>query len=154
LRNVPAASSKLSTNLVGTWKLTDRSTQRNEPGASVVPRPDSVIALLVYDLAGNFSAQFMTKDRNPSLLEIEPAPAGKNNSRTIAGYDAYFGTYVVDDETGTVTQTLTGCLAPENVGQVLTREMSVNRDTLTIQVRTTDDDGAPLVLSLNWRRLA
>jgi hypothetical protein len=31
--------------------------------------------------------------------------------------------------------------------------MSVNVDRLTIRVDTTDDDGAPLVLSLNWRRV-
>jgi len=149
---VPDQSSTLSTNIIGTWQVIDRTTQRREPGAPVIPRPDNVIALLVYDRAGNFSAQFMTKDRDP-VLTIDPAPAGQNNSRTIAGYDAYFGTYVVDDDKGTVTQTLTGCLAPENVGQVLTREMSVDGDTLTIRVDTTDDDDTPLVLTLKWRRV-
>lgn len=64
-----------------------------------------------------------------------------------------FGRYVVDDASGSVTQTLTGSLSPENVGQVLTRRMSVDNGELTIRADTATDDGEAAVLTLRWRRL-
>jgi len=48
--------------------------------------------------------------RNRSGPEIDVTGAGPNNSRARGGYDAYFGTYTVDDANGTVTQSLTGAL--------------------------------------------
>jgi len=76
-----------------------------------------------------------------------------NNSRAQNGYDAYFGTYDVDDAQGTVTQRLVGALSRENVGQVLTRIMTIVRDELIIRVQTATNDGAPLVRTLRWRRV-
>ena len=75
-----------------------------------------------------------------------------NNSRAQNGYDAYFGTYTVDDDSGTVTQRLIGSLSAENVGMVLTRSMSVDRDTLTIEVKTAAADGEPITRTLVWQR--
>jgi hypothetical protein len=80
------------------------------------------------------------------------ASAAPNNTRAQGGYDAYFGTYTVDDAQGTVTQTLVGALSAANVGQVLTRSMSVEGDTLTIAVDTAAADGEPVTRTLVWRR--
>lgn len=145
-----AGARQLSEALIGSWDLVSRHTQSGADGP-VTPLPDDGIALVVYDRGGNFTAQFMKRERD---LETAAAPAGANNSRTIGGYDAYFGTYVVDDDRGTVTQTLRGSLAAENVGQVLTREMTVEGDALTIRVSTSSASGEPLLLTLLWRRVA
>ena len=118
------------------------------------PFGDDVIALLIYDGHGNFSAQFMKRDRQPENPELADATPAPNNSRAVNGYDAYFGRYVVDDELGTVTQTLVGSLSPENVGDVLTRTMSVAGDELTIRVDTATPDGEPAVITLRWRRVS
>jgi len=112
---------------------------------------DDPIALLIYDDVGNFAAQFMRRDRSRGD-DIAGAPAGANNSRAIGGYDAYFGRYSIDDERGTVTQTLVGSLSPENVGLVLTRAMHVDGDRLTIEVATTSPDGTPATITLVWNR--
>ena len=111
---------------------------------------DDPIALLIYDDAGNFAAQFMRRDRS-SEGETVKAP-GANNSRAIGGYDAYFGRYTIDDDRSTVTKTLVGSLAPENVGQVLTRTRRVDGDQLTIEVATTSPDGEPATITLVWSR--
>lgn len=143
----------LSGALTGTWELITRKTV-TAGGREVPLRFGDAIALLIYDGHGNFSAQFMKKDRRSGDPDPESgAPPALNNSRAIGGYDAYFGRYVVDDECSSVTQTLTGSLSPENVGQVLTRRMSVENDELTIHVDTATDDGEPAVLTLRWRRL-
>ena len=158
--SAPATPStpRLSETLIGTWRLTSRidrtATGETRPEPNLGSNP---VALLCYDRSGYFAAQFMKRDRNrpasPDRLtgEATAAPA-LNNSRAQGGYDAYFGTYTVDDATGMVTQRLLGALSAENVGQVLTRGMTVTGDTLTIALETTAPDGTPVTRTLTWER--
>lgn len=143
----------LSASLPGTWQLVSRvdlsrsGDPVEEPSLGTDP-----IALLVYDRAGHFAAQFMKRDR-AALRSDEVLASGPNNTRARGGYDAYFGTYTVDDANGSVTQTLLGALSPENVGQTVTRAMTVVGDTLTISLETTSLDGQEVVRTLVWRRV-
>lgn len=70
----------------------------------------------------------VTTDGSTKRLPIPP-----NNSRVQGGYDAYFGTYTIDDGDGTVTHRLVGALSPENVGLALARTLTVEADVLTIR---------------------
>lgn len=148
--NLPGAP--LSASLPGTWELlsridtTDTGERRLEPSLG-----DDPVALIIYDRAGHFAAQFMKRDR--SAPAAEAASGAPNNSRAVGGYDAYFGTYTVDDTQGTVTQQLTGALSRENVGLVLTRSMLVEGDTLTIRLQTTSAQGEPVTRTLIWKRV-
>ncbi|MEZ5832432.1 MAG: lipocalin-like domain-containing protein [Dongiaceae bacterium] len=142
----------LSATLPGTWQLLSRvdvtaaGERRPEPMLGEDP-----VALLFYDRGGNFAAQFMRRDRS---VDIPDGPGGgKNNSRAQGGYDAYFGTYTIDDEKGTVTQQLTGALSRENVGLVLTRAMDVEGDSLVIKLDTNSADGTAVTRTLTWRRV-
>jgi hypothetical protein len=138
--------------LPGTWQLLSRI----DMTAAGERRPEPLLgedphALLVYDRGGNFAVQFMRRDRS---VAIPDGPGGaKNNSRAQDGYDAYFGSYTIDDETGTVTQRLQGALSRENVGLVVTRAMEVKGDTLIIRLDTTSADGTAVARTLTWRRV-
>ena len=144
----------LSEALVGSWRLLSREDRTRSGERRVDPAlGEDPHALLVYDRGGNFAAQFMKRDRTPEQPEASRT-AAPNNSRTVNGYDAYFGTYTVNDSTATVTQTLVGALSPENVGLVVTRSMRVAGDELIIQLQTASADGTPVVRTLRWRRVA
>jgi hypothetical protein len=149
--DVPTPRS-LSELLIGTWELIAREDRtatgerRIDPSLGADP-----IALLVYDPGGNFSAQFMKRDRSRAP-EAENTVSAPNNSSARGGYDAYFGTYSVDDARGTVTQLLMGALSPENLGLVLTRAMAVVGDELTIRLETATASGEPITRTLRWRR--
>ena len=143
----------LAAALVGTWELvsrTDRTASgqvRDEPTLGSDP-----IALVYYDRSGRFAAQFMKRDRSAVVTD---APTGtENNTRARGGYDAYFGTYTVDDTAQMVTQCLLASLSPENVGLVLTRKMQVRGDELVIRLQTSAADGTPVTRTLTWRRVA
>jgi len=144
----------LSRALVGSWRLLSREDRTASGERRIDPAlGEDPHALLVYDRGGNFAAQFMKRVRTPE----EPGmsrPAAVNNSRAVNGYDAYFGTYTVNDSTATVTQTLVGALSPENVGLVVTRSMHVVGDELVIQLQTTSAGGTPVVRTLRWQRVA
>lgn len=146
------ADALLSKMLPGTWELLSRidvgrgGEQRAEPSLGADP-----VALLIYDRAGHFAAQFMKRNRADSAAD-QPGAAGANNSRAVNGYDAYFGEYDVDDTTNTVTQTLRGALSGDNVGLVVERTMIVDGDRLTITLQTTVG-GEPVTRTLTWRRV-
>ena len=147
------STAPLSVKLLGTWELISRidrtaaGDERVEPSLGSDP-----VALLYYDRGGRFAAQFMKRDRASVTPDV--AAAGANNSRARGGYDAYFGSYTVDDTAGTVTQKLDGALSPENVGMVLTRGMVVEGDRLTIEVATNAPDGTPVTRTLTWKRVS
>ena len=142
----------LSAVLPGTWELmsrvdmNDSGEPREEPTLGNDP-----IALLFYDKSGHFAAQFMKRDRS-TAFEVT-ATGSMNNSRAQGGYDAYFGTYSVDDRLGTVTQRLLGALSQENVGEELTRSMEVKGNTLTIELQTKSVLGEQVKRTLIWRRV-
>jgi hypothetical protein len=143
----------LSNTLPGTWELLSRidadAEGREHPEPALGADP---VAWLIYDHRGHFAAQFMKRDRGTPAPD---GPAGaRNNSRAQGGYDAYFGTYTVDDVAGTVTQRLLGALSGDNVGMTLTRAMDVDGDRLVIRLETAAWDGAPVTRTLTWRRIA
>jgi hypothetical protein len=139
--------------LPGTWQLLSRIDVDDAGQLQAEPSLGSdPIALLIYDRSGHFAAQFMKRDR--SALEAFDAPtAGNNNTRAQGGYDAYFGSYSVDDAAGTVTQRLTGALSRESVGAEITRAMLVDDEHLTISLRTSSPTGKPLTRTLKWKRV-
>jgi hypothetical protein len=142
----------LSEALPGSWQLVSRidttvsGERRIEPSLGEDP-----MALLIYDRSGNFAAQFMRRDRS---VDVPDGPSrARNNSQAQGGYDAYFGTYTIDDEKGTVTQCLLGSLSREHVGAILTRTMHVQGDTLVINLETNAADGTEVRRTLTWRRV-
>ena len=147
-----SAAASLAARLVGTWELRSRI-DRDAAGVRC-PEPtlgEDPVALVYFDRSGHFAAQFMKRDRTSTAAA--GAAAGTNNTRAVDGYDAYFGAYHVDEAHGTVTTTLAGALAREHVGAVLTRQMRVDGDTLTITLATTTADGRPVTRTLTWSRL-
>ena len=142
----------LSSRLPGTWLLQSRMDVTKDGKRHPDPMlGEDPVALLIYDRSGHFSAQFMKRDRS-TVAQAAPMANAKNNTQAQGGYDAYFGTYTVDDEKGTVTQKLAGSLSPGNVGMVLTRGMEVAGDALVITLETTAADGTPVVRTLTWKR--
>jgi hypothetical protein len=143
----------LSTDLIGTWELLTREDQTHAGERRIDPSlGERPVGLVIFDKQGNFAAQFMKRERG-AVREAEAANLPANNSRARGGYDAYFGTYKVDDSTGIVTTLLAGALSPDNVGQVFTRAMSVAGDELTIRLETTSVGGEAIRRTLRWKRV-
>ena len=142
----------LSAQLVGSWRLRSRE-DRDRDGKLLVdpflgPNP---IGFAVFDDAGGFAAQLMKRDRDPGAPP-DARNASNNNTGGVAGYDAYFGTYSVDEATGLVTQTLSGAISAADVGRVISRWMHVEGDVLTIKVETSTVEGVDVTRTLIWER--
>ena len=142
----------LSTDLPGSWLLQSRVDVTREGARHPDPLlGEDPVSLLIYDDSGHFAAQFMKRDRSTM---VQAANTGaRNNTQAQNGYDAYFGTYSVNDTDGTVTQRLMGSLTAANVGMVLTRGTQVRGDSLVIKLETNAADGVPVTRTLTWKRL-
>ena len=138
--------------LVGTWRLVSRVVTLEDgkpvldPGLGRTPK-----AYLIYDSRGHMAAQGMRLDRPLAIDCGTSAPTPSNNSQSVNGYDAYFGTYAVDETSHTVTHHLEGALAAADVGKNLVREFQVSGDKLTITVRT-NSPKEKQIITLIWER--
>ena len=138
--------------LVGTWRLISRvvtsenGTPVQDVGLGKVPK-----GYLIYDPTGHMAVEIMKADR-ATAVDCGTSPAPSDNSQTINGYDAYFGTYTIDERNGTVTHKLEGALAVSDVGKNLVRHFKVSGDRLTIVVRTNTTPERQ-IRTLTWERV-
>jgi len=145
-------SGNLAESLKGSWWLLTREdwTHEGEKRIDPVLGPDPV-GILTYS-GTHFAAQFMKRDRENNPAESF-SYSGSNNTVAVGGYDAYFGTYEVNEEAGAVLHTLLGSITPANIGISVSRDMRADDQKLVIQLATTRPDGEPIIRTLTWKRL-
>ena len=145
--------------LVGGWSLVSRVTTGadgrvlTDAGLSATPS-----GILIYDRAGHVAAQLSRPGRSIAMLadecrDDEKVRGTENNTQYLLGYDAYFGTYTVNEKEGIVTHHLESALFPGDIGKSIARRFSISGDTLTINFNTTLRDGTPVTRTLVWTRL-
>ncbi len=150
--SLPAPTRDLQTAMLGIWKLVTRidldesGNRRIDPALGADP-----LGVLCFS-RGYFAAQFMRRDRSPGTQGADVAPS-LNNSAAVDGYDAYFGTYVLDPAAGTIATTLEASVSPANIGKVFVRHVRAKDDELTIQLATSAADGSPVTRTLRFSRL-
>jgi len=145
-------SGDLAKKIQGTWWLLSREDQTKDGNKKFDPvLGDDPVGILSYAKI-HFAAQFMKRDR--SIRNTEISNGAKNNTIAADGYDAYFGTYEVDEENSQVAHKLIGSVVSENIGITVSRDVRVNDDNLIIQLETTSADGEPVTRTLIWNRIS
>jgi hypothetical protein len=158
-RVVAGAGGDLREQLAGEWSLVSRvTTLRNgkvleDHGLGTVPH-----GVLIYDRLGHVAAQLSRAGRTVEMLsgecgELEKIRGTEDTAQTVLGYDAYFGTYTIDEKAGIVTHHLEGAIFPGDVGKDIRRNFVLAGDALTITFDTTTRDGLAVTRKLVWTRL-
>ncbi|HJP64069.1 MAG TPA: lipocalin-like domain-containing protein [Mucilaginibacter sp.] len=148
-----APSGSLTAAICGIWWLLTREDWTKDGRKRIDPTLGAdPFGILSYS-GTHFAAQFMKRDRAEDTSE-QVFYSGQNNTRAVGGYDAYFGTYKVDEQTGRVAHTLIGSITPANIGITVSRDMRVDGDDLIIQLETTRPDGEAIIRTLTWKRLS
>jgi len=143
----------LKNDIQGIWWLLSREDRTKEGEQRIDPLLGAdPLGILSYAKT-QFAAQFMKRDRTGDISN-QLVVARENNTSAIGGYDAYFGSYNVNEETGKVAHTLIGSINPSNIGLTVFRELRVNGDELTIELETTTPEGEPIVRNLIWQRIS
>jgi hypothetical protein len=145
--------------LIGGWRLVSRESRLPsgeilaDPGLSSTP-----MGVLIYDQSGHVAAQLSRRDRTVEMIgkECEAAATIKgtpDTAQTVLGYDAYFGTYALNEREGIVTHHLEAALWPGDIGKSIERSFTISGDRLKIWFTTTTKDGAKVTRTLMWERL-
>ena len=155
----PASGSSVRAQLIGSWRLVSRQSRRAngeleaDPGLSAVP-----LGVLIYDQSGHVAAQLSRRDRTVAMIgeECQTAATTKgtpDTAQTILGYDAYFGTYRINEQEQIVTHHLDAALFPGDIGKDIDRHFTIAGDQLTITFNTTTRDGLKITRTLIWQRM-
>ena len=149
----PSDTSGSGGQLVGTWRLISRVV-RLEDGTAVQEGLGSTPkGYLMYDSSGHMAVQLLRPDR-PAAIDCSPSgsPQSDNSPQLLNGYEAYFGTYTIDETNHTVTHHLEGALAAADVGKSLVRSFQVSGEKLTIVVRTSSPKEKQ-IRTLTWDKV-
>lgn len=153
------APSSVRDQLIGSWSLVSR--ESTGPDGKVIP--DSGLAstpagILIYDRSGHVAAQLSRKNRTMDIFSQECGEAAQikgrpDTAQTVLGYDAYFGTYTIDETTSTVTHHLEFAIFPGDIGKDIKRSFTLDGNTLTIKFNTTTKEAIYVTRTLVWKRL-
>jgi hypothetical protein len=138
-------------SFVGSWYLISRIDRTNT--GTIINEPilgSDPIALLMYDSLGNMSVQIMRRDRNDSTA-TKSVQQNSNNSAAFNGYDAYFGTYIIDTLKHQVKHRIKGTIDHKDIGKELIRNYSISGDTLLLWF-TTSNASVTVTRTLTWVR--
>jgi hypothetical protein len=149
----------IRSQLIGSWRLVSRQSRREngeleaDAGLSTVP-----LGVLIYDQSGHVAAQLSRRDRTVAMVgkECQAAAATKgtpDTSQTVLGYDAYFGTYKINERDHIVTHHLEAALWPGDIGKDIDRHFTISGDQLTITFNTTTREGVKVMRTLIWERI-
>lgn len=88
------------------------------------------LGLLIYDQSGHVAAQLSRRDPTVAMIREEcQAAATKGTSdtaQTVLGYDAYFGTYRINEKDGIVTHHLEAAIWPRDIGKDIDRHFTIS----------------------------
>lgn len=154
LARATAQSTRVSVRerIAGAWHLESRTVTR-ATGASLV---DPVLGQqppgrLFYDASGHMMLQMMRQGR-AQAISVPSNPSDAKNPRIVLGYDAYFGTFTVNEAEGTITHHVEGSLFPEDLGKDFKRFYKLDGDTFTLSFTSKSPDGPELTRTLRFRR--
>jgi hypothetical protein len=139
--------------LVGTWRLISRVARLEDGTAVQEGLGTTPKGYLMYDSTGHMAVQLSRPDR-PAAIDCSTSGSAPsdNSPQLLNGYEAYFGTYTIDETNHTVKHHLEGALASADVGRNLIRQFQVAGDKLTIVVRTSSPKGRQ-IRTLTWERV-
>jgi hypothetical protein len=150
--SLPPLTANLAAAILGIWKLKSRKDVDATGQIHIDPFLGRDPLGILCFAPSHFAAQFMKRDR--SHQENVPQPVEvKNNTVAVNGYDAYFGTYKVDESAGTLTTHLEGSISLANVGSTYVRDVRVVDNELIIQLHTTAVDGTAIIRTNTFSRI-
>lgn len=137
--------------LAGSWDLVSVE-NRGTDGSVVRPFGDAPQGRITYTADGYLSAHVMRAARAAFAGATLYGGSAEEKSTAYDSYIAYYGSYVVDPQAGTVTHRIEGSLFPNWSGSAQTRFYTLAADTLTLSTPPFDAQGKQITVHVVWRR--
>jgi len=138
-------------DFTGTWKLV--SSEFTLPDGQVVyPYGGDAVGILIYSDSGYMSVQIMCQERLSFASGDRLTGAAEEIKSAFEGYAAYFGTYQVNQEEGTVIHQVEGSLFPNWAGINQKRFFELSDDQLMLRTPEVLLGGQQMTGILHWKR--
>jgi hypothetical protein len=117
--------------LIGTWKFKSMKFE-TEKGEVIYPYGEKLFGMLIYTRCGHMSVLLMNPDRQ-KFASDDPFGGTQDEIKTAyKNFDAYCGTYSIDEEKETVTHHIEGSKLPNWVGTKQVRYFKLSDDKLLL----------------------
>ena len=137
---------------VDTWRLLSFEGHTSD-GEVLEPYGSRPRGQLVYDTNGNMAVQILRSDRQEFSVQDKSQASVEEITSAFTSYEAYFGTYVIDEEQGMVIHRLEGALFPNWTGSEQRRYFQFSDSRLTLSTAPIPYGGATLTATLVWERI-
>ncbi len=135
----------------GAWRLVSYAVQDDQDGPVNHPLGPDAQGLIIYTHDGYMSAQLMRRDRPEYDYSDTGGGTVEQAAAAAAGYLAYSGPYVVDEDTAIVHHEVVVSLLPNWLGTVQLRHSMLAGDRLTL-VAEAPVGGTTIRSTLVWVR--
>jgi hypothetical protein len=139
--------------LVGTWSL-ESFVGEGPNGVQVFPFGEAPRGLLTYMANGYMSVVFMSSGRQKVASSDLHGGTPEEIKQAFEGFDAYAGTYDLDEESGTVTHHVEVARLPNWEGTAQIRFAKFVGTNLHLATPAILYRGQEWVFSLVWRRVS
>jgi hypothetical protein len=136
--------------LVGTWKLVSAEVQCAD-GQVIYVYGENPRGMIIYDSRGNVSVNLMRSDRDFFSVADKTRSTLQEAKSAIETYEAYFGTYEVDEENRIVVHHVEGSLLPNWTGSDQVRFFKFSNDCLILSTAEIPYAGTVAVGKLVWK---
>lgn len=143
--------SKAKDLFVGTWRLF--AIEEDIAGKKTIyPMGKKPFGYLMYDSTGHMALQLMNPDR-PSM-SLRAASKLELDEIIINGFDAYSGTYSINEEERSITYQIECSVYPTIVGTAIKRNYELTEDQLIIKsMFTNNSDNTERTRKTIWKRV-
>lgn len=138
---------KLFCTFIGTWQLV-ACTETDAKGTITYPWGMEAIGYLIYTKEGMMAVQIMRKNRMPFSTDNLMLITAKEAQALAKDYNAYSGTFEIDEAQGVVIHNVQTHLNPNIVGKKNIRKYAFYDDKLELTTQ-----GSSNVKKLIWQRL-
>lgn len=139
--------------IVGTWKLVSAEAKCAD-GQVIYVYGENPRGMIIYDSVGNVSVNFMQSNRESFSVADKARSTPQEAKHAIETYEAYFGTFEVDEEKGMVIHHVDGSLLPNWTGSDQVRFYQLSNDCLILSTAEIPYSGTTIVGKLVWKRAA
>lgn len=147
-------SNPINEKFEGSWNLVSYELWRSGDEVGY-PMGRNAVGLLMYNVNGHMSVQVMRIDRPKSILSghlDKNTSEKKKRKPAFESYVAYFGTYEVKEEEGTITHYIVGSLHPNLIGTAQKRFFKFSDDQLTLSTPPILVAGKQQIARIIWNR--
>jgi hypothetical protein len=118
--------------LISTWKFVSM-VLKSDTGKNVYPYGKNLFGILIYTPNGYMSALLMDPDRKKFVSDDLKTGTQDEIKQAYEKFDAYCGTYTVDEGKSTITHHVEGAKFPNWVGTDQVRHFELKEDKLYIR---------------------